>query len=227
MIEEYSSFASGEAKYLIVNADDFGQSAGVTRGIIEAHEQIVTSASLMVHWPSAQEAGAYARSHPELSVGLHLDFGECSFRDGEWISLYRRVNNADTVEVRREALCQLQSFREIVGDDPTHLDSHQHAHLNDPLRTIAIEIAEMLVVPLRHVSADISYCGEFYGQSRQGDPYHEAIQKEKLVDILRGLPQELPSSPVIRDIRRTSIRCIGMSARLNYARYVTRPSDHH
>ena len=36
----------------IVNADDFGQSAGINRGIVEAHERgIVTSASLMVRWP--------------------------------------------------------------------------------------------------------------------------------------------------------------------------------
>jgi predicted glycoside hydrolase/deacetylase ChbG (UPF0249 family) len=45
------------AKYLIVNADDFGQSAGINRGIIAAHEQgMVTSASLMVRWPAAHEA---------------------------------------------------------------------------------------------------------------------------------------------------------------------------
>ena len=41
-------------RHLIVNADDFGQSAGINRGIIEAHEHgIVTSTSLMVRWPAA------------------------------------------------------------------------------------------------------------------------------------------------------------------------------
>ena len=48
---------------LIVNADDFGQSPGVNRGIIEAHQHgIVTSASLMVSWPAAAEAAAYGRA---------------------------------------------------------------------------------------------------------------------------------------------------------------------
>ncbi|MGA2658858.1 MAG: ChbG/HpnK family deacetylase, partial [Verrucomicrobiota bacterium] len=53
---------------LIVNADDFGLDPGVNRGIIKSHEYgIVTSASLMVRWPAAAEAAAYAREHPELS----------------------------------------------------------------------------------------------------------------------------------------------------------------
>src|SRR4051794_16830036 len=47
-------------RYVIVNADDFGQSRGINRGIILAHEQgIVTSASLMVRWAAAAEAAAY------------------------------------------------------------------------------------------------------------------------------------------------------------------------
>ena len=42
------------SRAVIVNADDFGQSAGINRGIVEAHERgIVTSASLMVRWPAA------------------------------------------------------------------------------------------------------------------------------------------------------------------------------
>ena len=49
-----------DVRCVIINADDFGLSAGINRGIIEAHERgIVTSASLMVRWPAAE----YARAH--------------------------------------------------------------------------------------------------------------------------------------------------------------------
>src|ERR1700722_19032593 len=58
-------------RYVIVNADDFGQSRGINQGIIQAHEQgIVTSASLMVRWAGAAEAAAYGRAHPNFSLGL-------------------------------------------------------------------------------------------------------------------------------------------------------------
>jgi predicted glycoside hydrolase/deacetylase ChbG (UPF0249 family) len=50
-------------------------------------------------------------------------------------------------------------------------------------------MAELLAIPLRHFSTHIRYCGDFYGQSGQGDPYHEAIKTEKLMDIIRKLPQ--------------------------------------
>ena len=48
---------------LIVNADDFGLSPGVNAGVARTHEQgILTSASLMVRQPAADEAAAYARA---------------------------------------------------------------------------------------------------------------------------------------------------------------------
>ena len=64
-------------RFLIVNADDFGQSSGVNRGIIQAHcTGIVTSTSLMVRWPAATEASALSLKYPDLNIGLHLDLGE-------------------------------------------------------------------------------------------------------------------------------------------------------
>src|SRR3954454_12076531 len=88
---------------LIVNADDFGQSPGINRGVIAAHERgIVTSASLMVRWPSAGEAAAYARDHPELSVGLHVDFGEWAYRNETWVPVYQVVETDDGAAVADE-----------------------------------------------------------------------------------------------------------------------------
>src|SRR5262245_58763076 len=80
--------ADHHARYLILNADAFGLSAGVNRGIIEAHERgIVTSASVMVRWPAAEEATHYGRANPQLSLGLHVDLGEWAYRDGTWVAM--------------------------------------------------------------------------------------------------------------------------------------------
>ena len=54
-------------KYLIVNADDFGASPGITRGILEAHaDGILTSTSMMVDTPWSAEAASLAGSAPRL-----------------------------------------------------------------------------------------------------------------------------------------------------------------
>src|SRR4051812_48519364 len=111
---------------LIVNADDFGLSPGVNRGVAESHERgIVTSASLMVRMPAAPAAASYARAHPALSVGLHLDLGEWTRRAGAWALVYEVVPSGDAGAVRGELARQLAAFRALLGGEPTHLDSHQ------------------------------------------------------------------------------------------------------
>jgi predicted glycoside hydrolase/deacetylase ChbG (UPF0249 family) len=178
-----------DARYLIVNADDFGLSAGVNRGIIRAHESgIVTSASLMVRQPAADDAVALARRHPRLAVGLHLDFGEWVYRDGAWATLYEVVPADDPAAAADEVDRQLAAFTELVGRDPTHIDSHQHAHRSEPLQSIVRRIAEERGIPLRHVTPRIRYCGDFYGQSGKGEPAPDAIGVPTLLGILSSLP---------------------------------------
>ena len=174
---------------VIVNADDFGQSAGINRGIIEAHERgIVTSASLMVRWPDASAAAAYARAHPRLSVGLHVDLGESIYHAGEWVALYARVDRQDARAVEAEIRAQLALCRELLRRDPTHLDSHQHVHTEEPAQSILDGIARELGVPLRHRSSRLRHDGQFYGQTRTGDPLTAGITPAHLVEMLRHLP---------------------------------------
>jgi predicted glycoside hydrolase/deacetylase ChbG (UPF0249 family) len=189
MSERLTPEAPVTRKRLIVNADDFGQSAGINAGVIRAHRHgIVTSASLLVRWPAAVEAATYATEHPQLSLGLHVDLGEWAFRSGSWVPLYELVPSDGMEETRTEILGQLGRFRALRGRNPTHLDSHQHVHQTEPARSILLHLAEDLGISLRHFAPDVNYRGDFYGQSGKGEPYPEAISPEALAHVIRSLP---------------------------------------
>lgn len=199
-----------DKRYLIVNADDFGRSLGVNRGVIEAYEGgIVTSASLMVRWPGAAEAAAYAVEHPNLALGLHLDLGEWVYRGGAWMPAYEVVPADDPPAVTEETARQLAAFRRLVGRDPTHLDSHQHVHSREPVRSVLSEVAGDLAVPLRHYDPRIRYCGAFYGQTGKGLPFPEGISVEALIETFATLPfgvTELACHPGLDDGLQSTYR---------------------
>lgn len=174
---------------LIVNADDFGQSPGINRGILSAHDEgIITSASLMVRWPASSDAAREARGRPRLSVGLHVDLGEWRHDGNDWRPVYEVVRLDDTDAAPMEIFRQLEAFRRLVGRDPTHMDSHQHVHRREPIRSVLVALASELDIPLRHFSPDVRYCGEFYGQDEGGVTRTGALTVEHFVSLLTSLP---------------------------------------
>lgn len=176
------------ARILIVNADDFGRTEGINEGVAAAHELgIVTSASLMVRWPDAEWAAAYARRYPDLSVGLHIDLGEWHHRAGHWTPAYEVVAQQDREAVIAEIDHQLALFKTLVGRYPTHMDSHQHVHRKEPVRSALMGVAQELGVCLRNVGRSPKYCGEFYGRTKVGESLSEAVSVDKLIRLLRGL----------------------------------------
>ena len=174
-------------KRLIVNADDFGQSEGINDGVVEAFERgVVRSTSLMVRWPAAAEAARYARAHPGLSMGLHLDLGEWTYRQNQWISSYEVVRKDDHAAVAEEISRQFSKFNELMGRNPTHIDSHQHAHRAESVYSVVRKIADEIDAPLRLYS-DVRYCGAFYGQTNTGTPLLDNITLDALMKLLMNL----------------------------------------
>ena len=135
---------------LIVNADDFGLTSGVNRGIIEAHTHgVVTSTTLMACGAKFQEAVDLALRTPQLSVGCHvllvdaspvLDLRQISslvtansgtpkFRDSlvrfACLAAARRLNED---EIEAEITAQIQKLQ-AAGIQVSHLDSHKHTHM--------------------------------------------------------------------------------------------------
>jgi chitin disaccharide deacetylase len=177
-------------RFVIINADDFGFTSGINRGILEAHERgIVTSTSLMVRQPTAAEITAVAREHPRLSIGLHLDFEEWTIVDGEWSLAYRWVSPEDAHAIREETQRQIDLFHKLVGRPPTHIDSHQHVHDKEPARSIVAKMVEQqLGVPIRGQDPRIRFDGRFYGQAGKAEPYAAALSTESLLQQIESCP---------------------------------------
>jgi chitin disaccharide deacetylase len=175
---------------LIVNADDLGMSAAVNAGIFRAHDEgIVTSASLMVHRPGARDAAQGVARRPGLSLGLHLDLGEWRFVDWTWVLHDEVVPPDDAEAVAAEIDRQLEVFVDLVGAPPTHLDSHQHVHRSEPVRSALLARADALGVPLRESHPEVRHVGSFYGQWGTGEPLPDAITPAALTALLAELPE--------------------------------------
>ena len=141
---------------VIFNADDFGASRGINRGIVEAHtEGVVTSTSCMVTGAAIAEAAAMSRDHPGLAIGLHWDvLGEDDEPD---------YDLGDVAAVKDEFRRQLGEFERLFRRLPTHVDSHRHAHLKEHLLPVFKEMVAPLGVPLRG-DGRVKFTGGFYAQ---------------------------------------------------------------
>jgi chitin disaccharide deacetylase len=146
-----------ERRRLIINADDFGFTNAVNRGIVEAFAAgALRSASIMVGMPGFHDAARAARAAGDtFGIGLHLTLtngrplSHCpSLIDratGEFVSLRRLAarivgRRIRPSEVAGECAAQIARCR-ATGLRISHLDGHQHVHalpiITDIVRAMA------------------------------------------------------------------------------------------
>jgi predicted glycoside hydrolase/deacetylase ChbG (UPF0249 family) len=133
---------------LIVNADDFGQTAGINRAVLELHKAgLVSSATLMSRAAATDQAIEIARATPTLGVGCHivLTDGEPVLPPAQIPSLIDPSTNLfiprlsvflgrlftgriRAEEIEREATAQIR-YLQSRGLHVTHVDTHKHTHM--------------------------------------------------------------------------------------------------
>ncbi len=136
---------------LIVNADDFGLTAGVNRAIIETHTGgVVSSATLMANGAAFDGAVTAARSAPNLSVGCHVVLVDgtpvsppdavdtlLAIRSAEPDKFYSSLSafaaramfgGFDRDQLVAEVTAQIRKIQS-TGLQVTHVDTHKHAHI--------------------------------------------------------------------------------------------------
>jgi hopanoid biosynthesis associated protein HpnK len=149
-------------KQLIVNADDWGLTPAVNRGVVRAfRDGIVTSASLLVTGSAFENAVALARENPKLDVGLHItlveeravlgrdvlptlvdETGHFPSTSAEFI---RRavLGRIDWHEVECEVAAQIALFQK-TGLRLSHVNSHQHLHMFPPVYQIVRRLTRVM-----------------------------------------------------------------------------------
>ena len=214
-------------KLLIVNADDLGRTPGINAGVFEAHERgLVTSATLMVGYPAAEDAARRRAAYPDLGIGLHV-----ALTGGRPLSPAATVPSlvdeagrlprwpdglraAEPAEILLEVRAQLDRFRELTGGRPTHLDSHHHAHRLPAVCDALIRAAgDAGGLPIRNagpqVEARLRTAGVPTPDAFVGSFYGPGASPEHLLELLHGLGggvTEIMCHPALvdRELRRAS-----------------------
>jgi len=154
------------SRQLIVNADDFGRSRGVSDGILRAHRDgIVTSTTAMMNMPGvAHDLLRAASEAPRLGLGVHLTFtAGRPLMPMEWVrslvdehdhflsqeAILQQPTRIDADELMSELKAQINTFKNALGHLPDHLDAHHFVHLVPPLFRVYLDLAESFELPIR------------------------------------------------------------------------------
>jgi chitin disaccharide deacetylase len=111
------------------------------------------------------DGAAIARRTPNLSVGLHA------------VLIHRDELTVTAETCDAELARQLERFEQLVGDRPTHIDSHHHTHRDQRIHDVFVAFADRHALPMREHS--VRHRAEYYGE--------DAIGVESLLDILGRL----------------------------------------
>lgn len=188
---------------LIVNADDFGLTRGVSAGILAAHRHgIVTSTTVLVtaavdrrQLDEARAAGLGLGLHVNLTLGTPLTRGRSLVdASGRFVRDPRRAAAAaEAAHVRAEVEAQIARFERLVGRLPTHLDSHHHVGLYPPVRDVVLDVARAHGLPVRSQDAGararargagLRTTDHFFGEAGPGAYWSAA----RTLAALRALP---------------------------------------
>jgi predicted glycoside hydrolase/deacetylase ChbG (UPF0249 family) len=152
-------------KRLIVNADDFGLTRNVNRGILDAHcEGIVTSTTLMANGSAFESAAEASMRFHRLGIGIHLNLSEGKpVTDASLIPTLvdrgGRLHMAPTrmwagIAAGRVSLAEIEAelraqVTKVIraGIRPTHFDGHKHVHVLPPVSEIVIRLAREFRIP--------------------------------------------------------------------------------
>jgi predicted glycoside hydrolase/deacetylase ChbG (UPF0249 family) len=144
-----------EGTAVVLCADDYGLSEGVSRGILELLESSrVSATSAMTNAPAwGSSAAALRRFAGRAGVGMHLNLTAGAplgpmpaLAPGGALPRLRPLTmraltgTLPTAEIEDEIARQLDAFEQAVGRRPDFVDGHQHVHALPGIRRALLRV---------------------------------------------------------------------------------------
>jgi len=186
---------------VIVNADDFGETPGITRGIVECIDVgVLTSTTILANMPATDEALRLAAARGRsASFGVHLNLCEGPaltparslvdatgrFRRKRIQAFRAFAKRLDPAEVEAELRAQIARVAE-AGVAISHLDGHKHLHQLPGVGPIVARLA-------RELGIERVRCTLEQGSGIPGASLAVAVSRQVRIGLARGF------GPLARD----------------------------
>jgi len=200
---------------LIISADDFGLTEGVTRGIAESiRNGVVTRTSAMMCTEGSKWIKEFMPGI-EGQIGLHLQLTDGrpllpaaqvpSLVDetGKFPASWRLLGRMNEVEIRQEWEAQMEALL-ALGIRPTHLDTHHNTHRFRSVFKVYCEMAQKYNLPTRPLSANMSErlranglaCADFCMEEWEG----EQVTVDSFISHAMGACRKLSKQEAIIEV---------------------------
>ncbi len=146
---------------LILNADDFGLSPSINKGILECfNEGLISSSTVMMNTPYTEEAIKIIKDNNLKNIGIHLNltYGKSvlpasevpSLVDDHGVFHYVCMLGYYTqyLDAKKELKAQIEKFLSY-GLKPTHLDHHHYFNEIPNILKAYLELAQEYNLPVR------------------------------------------------------------------------------
>jgi hypothetical protein len=156
---------------IIVNADDFGLCHSVNTAIINGFlAGNISSTTIMANMPGRDEAVQLAKKHPELGIGLHFcitegqslcDASSITNSNGEFYN-WKKINSlllngkVNKGDIYNELEAQYFNISN-EGIKITHIDSHQHIHMNNSVFEVCKSFIKDKEIAIRLVDPNLEW----------------------------------------------------------------------
>lgn len=190
---------------IIINADDFGFSKSINKGIIQAYQEgLISSTTIMINMPYADDAIAKWKENSLLGLGLHVNLTQGSpigNRDSSLVDQEGFFYNHKTIENLELEIAYEDAYQEIKAQIEKllsyqvtidHLDYHHFIILHPSIRKALLDIAKEYNLPIRSIDSTFrddvlnvgvkttdAFCLDFYGEGVKGETIIDFIEKHK------------------------------------------------